>query len=90
MLSVRGLALTVGILWGGCVFLVGIGNLMWSSYGVAFLEIPRSIYPGYASMAGLGGVMVGSLYALFDGVILGAVFGWLYNALRRKDPAPAS
>jgi hypothetical protein len=89
MISVRGLALTVGILWAAGVFLVGVGNLVWPSYGVAFLEIPRSIYPGYSSMAGFLGVIVGSLYALLDGVILGAVFAWLYNALRQKDRVKA-
>ncbi len=89
MLSVKGLALTCGILWGGCVLLVGVGNLVWPSYGVAFLEIPRSIYPGYAHTAGFGGVIVGTLYALVDGVIVGGIFAWLYNKLRREDPGPA-
>lgn len=85
MISVKGLALTVGILWAAAVFLVGIGNLLWPSYGVAFLEIPRSIYPGYANTAGFLGVIVGSLYALLDGAILGVVFAWLYNMLRRRE-----
>lgn len=85
MISVRGLALTIGIMWAACVFLVGVGNLMWPAFGVAFLEIPRSVYPGYASTEGLLGVIVGSLYALLDGVILGAVFAWLYNAFQGKD-----
>jgi len=82
MLSVKGLALTVGILWGGCVLLVGLGNLIWPSYGVAFLEIARSLYPGYAHTAGFFGVIVGTLYALLDGAIVGAVFAWLYNKFR--------
>lgn len=85
MISVKGLALTVGILWAAAVFLVGLGNLLWPSYGVAFLEIPRSIYPGYANTAGFLGVIVGSLYALLDGAILGVVFAWLYNMLRRRE-----
>jgi len=85
MISVKGLALTVGILSAAAVFLVGIGNLLWPSYGVAFLEIPRSIYPGYANTAGFLGVIVGSLYALLDGAILGVVFAWLYNMLRRRE-----
>ena len=89
MISVRSLALTVGILWAAGVFLVGIGNLIWPTYGVAFLEIPRSIYPGYAHTTGLPGVVVGSLYALFDGMIGGAVFAWLYNGLRPKDRGQA-
>ncbi len=88
MLSLRGLALAGGFLWAGCVLLVGLGNLVWPSYGVAFLEIPRSVYPGYANTAGFGGVIVGTLYALLDGAILGAVFAWLYNTLQPKDRGP--
>jgi hypothetical protein len=89
MISVKGLALTMGVLWAACVFLVGVANLLWPTYGVAFLEIPKSIYPGYASTSGFWGVIVGTLYALLDGGILGAVFAWLYNAFRPKDYGPA-
>ena len=37
MLSVRGLALTGGILWGGCVLLIGLANLTSPPYGAEFL-----------------------------------------------------
>jgi hypothetical protein len=89
MLSIKGLAIASGIVWGGAVFLVGIGNLIWPSYGMALLEIARSIYPGYANTAGLWGVIVGTLYAMLDGAIAGAVFGWLYNIFRSEPSAPA-
>jgi hypothetical protein len=88
-LSLRGLALSFGILWGGCVFLVGLGNLVWPEYGTALLDIARSIYPGYGKTSGLWGVIVGTLYALLDGAIAGLIFGWLYNRLRGEDPGPA-
>ena len=77
-LSVKGLALTGAVLWGAVVFLVGIGHLAVPSYGVAFLEVVASIYPGY-SVGGFGSVIVGTLYALVDGAIGGAVLAWLYN-----------
>ena len=79
MVSVKGLALTGGILCAAVVFLAGLGNLIWPSYGVAMLDIARSIYPGYANTAGFWGVIAGTLYALLDGVILGALAAWLYN-----------
>ena len=88
-LSLKGLAFSFGILWGGCVFLVGLGNLMWPEYGAAFLDLARSIYPGYAHTSGLWGVIVGTLYASVDGAIAGLIFGWLYNKFRREDPGPA-
>ena len=82
MLSVRGLALTGGILLGGYILLVGLANLAWPPYGAAFLATVESVYPGYASTAGFGAVIVGTLYAALDGTIVGAIFAWLYNKLR--------
>lgn len=84
-LSVKGLALTSAILWGGCILLVGILNLIWNGYGVAFLDMARSIYPGYATTGGFGGVVVGTLYGAIDGAICGALFGWLYNLFTARS-----
>jgi len=45
-LSIRALVITAAILWGGGVFFCGILNLIWPAYGVAFLQLVSSIYPG--------------------------------------------
>lgn len=79
-LSIKSLALSMGILWGAAVFLVGISNLIWPGYGDAMLELASSIYPGY-SVGGFGSVIVGALYAFVDGAIGGAILAWLYNKL---------
>ncbi len=95
-LSWKRLAIAAGIGWGGSVLLVGILNLIWPSYGVAFLDLVRSIYPGYTDAGGFGGVIVGTLYALVDGAIGGAILAWLYNVARPSgvdasmDPLPAT
>jgi hypothetical protein len=78
-LSMGALAATVAILWGGAVLFCGILNLIWPSYGVAFLQVVSSIYPGYHATRSLGGVVVGTLYAILDGAVCGLLFGWLYN-----------
>ncbi len=80
-LSVKGLALASAIVWGGSILIVGILNLIWSGYGVAYLDLARSIYPGYAAMSGFIGVLVGTVYGFVDGWIGGAIFAWLYNTL---------
>ena len=80
-LSVKGLAMTGGLLWGGCVFFVGISNLIWPSYGTAFLEMIASVYPGYGAVAGIGSVIVLGLYGALDGAVGGALLAWLYNRL---------
>ena len=82
-LSIKGLALASGILWGACILFVGVCNLIWPSYGVAVLDAVGSIYPG--SGAGFGGVIVGTLYGLADGAIAGAIFAWLYNAVSGSE-----
>lgn len=80
-LSVKGFALTVGIVWGGSILMIGILNLMWPGYGVTLLDLARSIYPGYAAMSGFVGVIVGTCYGFVDGLVGGAIFAWLYNML---------
>lgn len=88
-LSIKGLAWTSGIVWGGGLFVVAVLNQIWPSYGVGFLNGMRSIYPGYAHTSGFVGVIVGTLYALVDGAVAGALFGWLYNMIT-KPQAPAA
>ena len=50
-----------------------------AEYGQAFLQLCASIYPGYHPGTGFGSVLIGTLYALVDGAIGGAIFGGLYN-----------
>jgi hypothetical protein len=89
-LSVKGLALTAAIVWGGCILLTGILNSVWTGYGVAFLDVVRSLYPGYQAMSGFPAVIVGTLYGAVDGAICGAVFAWLYNTLGSSTGASTS
>jgi len=77
--SIKALGLTIALLWGGIVLLVGLGNLGFPGYGSAFLEVVASIYPGYHATSSIGSVLVGTLYALADGFIGGLIAGWLYN-----------
>jgi ABC-type nitrate/sulfonate/bicarbonate transport system permease component len=78
-LSLRAVALTSGILWALALFLTGVINLIWPGYGEVFLKMMASVYPGYHAAGSIGDLIVGTLYALLDGVICGLVFGWLYN-----------
>jgi phosphotransferase system glucose/maltose/N-acetylglucosamine-specific IIC component len=87
-LSIKALTLAGAILWGAAVFLIGIAHLIWPSYGTAMLEAAASIYPGY-TVGGFGSVIVGTVYALLDGAIAGAVFAWLYNRFAPSPPAVA-
>ena len=80
-LSVKALTYASAILWGLAVLYVGIANLIWPPYGGEFLQLISSVYPGYKAVASVGNVIVGTLYAVVDGAIGGALFAWLYNHL---------
>ena len=77
-LDAKALALSLGIVWGAAVFLVGAGNLLWPGYGLAFLDLAASLYPGL-HVGSLPNVIVGTLYALVDGAVSGLVLAWIYN-----------
>jgi hypothetical protein len=77
--DVKAMAFAGAIMWGGCVLLMGIANLIWAGYGAHFLNSLASIYPGYHATRSFGEVVMGTLYALVDGFIGGAIFAWLYN-----------
>lgn len=78
-LSVKGLAAASAIVWGGAILLTGLAHLVWPDYGTAFLDLAASIYPGYETDSGIGGVITGSVYGLVDGAVCGAIFAWIYN-----------
>ena len=82
-LSVKGLAITAAIFWALAVLLVGIANLIYPSYGVTFLECVGSIYPGFQPGTGINSVIIGSIYALVDGGIGGAIFAFIYNCFAK-------
>jgi hypothetical protein len=80
-LSPRVLAITSGLLWGGCLLVVGLMNLAAPSYGADFLRGMGSVYPGFYHSRNFADVLLGALYGLVDGALGGWIFGWLYNYL---------
>ena len=79
ILRPKAVACASAIVWSGGVFLVGLANLVWPKYGMQFLEVLASIYPGYHAEPSLGSVIVGAVYAAVDGAIGGLILAWLYN-----------
>ena len=78
-LSLKAMAMAGGVLWGSGVLLVGLVNLLSPSYGLSFLQMVSSVYPGFHISRTIGDVLIGTGYALVDGAIAALVFGWLYN-----------
>lgn len=78
-LNVRALTLAAAVLWGLAILLTGLVNMAWPSYGIGFLAVLASIYPGYDASGTFFDLLTGILYALLDGAVFGLIFGWLYN-----------
>ena len=87
-LSTKSLALTFGLLWGGCLLVVGLINLADASYGGAFLAMMSSVYPGADTARTLWRVILGTIYGFVDGVVAGYLFAALYRFIS-TDRTPA-
>jgi hypothetical protein len=81
-LDVKALALACGLLWG-----FGLLILTW---WVIMLEGPSRtptfiglVYRGYSFS--FVGSLIGFVWAFFDGLIGGAVLGWLYNLIAARS-----
>jgi len=84
-LSVKALATSFGILWGACLFVVGLINLAAPAYGAEFLRGMGSVYPGFYHARTFLDALLGAVYGLIDGAIAGWIFGWLYNYFSPKQ-----
>ena len=88
-LSPLAMGITLGLLLGGAIFLVGVVALAAPGYGDALLSGLASIYPGYDNVGTFGDLLIGTLYFTADGFFGGLVLAWLYNlvlALVRRQP----
>lgn len=78
-LDAKALAIAGALLTGGAVLFLGVLNRIVPGYGAAALDLAASVYPGYEATAGVGSILVGTLYGLIDGAIGGWLLAWLYN-----------
>ncbi|MDA8387425.1 MAG: bacteriophage holin [Nitrospiraceae bacterium] len=75
------LGLTLGIIWGGNIFLTTW--LSWfTGYGRRFLGIMADLYPGYSVSP--AGSFIGLGYGFLDLFIGGLLVGLVYNGLSRR------
>lgn len=83
-LSIRGLALAGGIVWGLACLLCAIANALWPPYAQDFLTMVASFYPGYDAQPVPAQIVLVGAYAFVDGLIAGALIAWLHNLLRGR------
>jgi len=78
-LSIRGMAIARGLLWGGAMLFMGLLNMAAPSYGLSFMQMVSSVYPWFHVSRTFSDVLIGTIDGLVDGAIAGLLFGWLYN-----------
>ena len=75
-INTKALAISAGITWGLVVFLLTVWFLVMGYNGNLLAKL-GSIYIGY-SVSWLG-AFIGLIYGFVDGLIGGALLGYLYN-----------
>ena len=84
-LSTKAMALTFGILIGGSIFLVGLVGMFVPEYGEDFLEVFADLYPWFDEEGGFGNLLIGTVWGLIDGVVLGFLIAGLYNRFASRS-----
>src|ERR1700739_2116025 len=80
-LSIKGMAIASGLLWGSAILLVGLINLAKPTYGTTFLTMITSVYPLFHTSHSITRVLIGAANGVIDGVIAGCLFALLYNTM---------
>ncbi|HUS87384.1 MAG TPA: bacteriophage holin [Bacteroidales bacterium] len=79
-LNVKAFALTAGILAGASLFLITWWIILLDgSSGVK--TVIGTVYLGY-NISPLGS-LIGLAWAFVDGLVIGAIFAWLYNRISK-------
>lgn len=78
-LSLKGMAIAIGLVWGGAVLLVGLIHLADPNYGMNFLQMTSSVYPWFHVSRSAGSIAIGTVDGLVDGAVAGVLLAWLYN-----------
>ncbi len=69
-------ALSMGLLWGVCLFIWTLISIQ-TSYASSWLELMAEFYPGYAATT--VGAFWGLLWGFLDGFVGTYILVWLYN-----------
>ena len=80
-LDVKALGLSLGIVWGVSVFVIGISApvCLWAMH---FVDVLAPFYIGF--QAGLIGSIIGAVWGFIDAAIGGVLIGWLYNKFAKS------
>ena len=76
--NIKSFSLTCGIVWGLTILLSTIWMVIAGASGKTFGKLSK-FYLGFS--VSWGGAFIGMVWGFVDGLIVGALFAWLYNKL---------
>jgi len=79
-LDVKALGLTLGIVWGGGMFLLGLTALL-GGWGTQWVRAMGSLYIGYEPT--VVGSIIGGAWGFVDAGIGGLLIAFIYNKLAK-------
>jgi hypothetical protein len=85
-ISLKAMALAGGVLWGAAILLVGLLHLAHPAYGLGFLQMTSSVYPGFHASHSLLSVFIGTVEGFVDGAVAAILFAVLYNSFVPHAP----
>jgi hypothetical protein len=81
MLDAKAAAISGAVVMGAVALFTCLWNLADPSYGVVFLDMLSSIWPGFKNDRSFVAAIMATAYAAVDGAIFTYVFVWIYNRL---------
>lgn len=75
-LSPSALGLSLGVIWGLSMFLLGL-SAYYYSYGKPFVDAMATLYLGFEPS--IRGSIIGGVIGFVDAFITGFIIAWLYN-----------
>jgi hypothetical protein len=79
----KAMSYSAAILLGGVMFLVGLINMVSPNFGTGFLQAIGSLDPGFKVSHTFGSVLIGTFYGVVQGLVVGCLFGFIYDAMIR-------
>jgi hypothetical protein len=84
-LSLKAIAISGALVWGGAILLVGLINLSRPGYGLDFLQMTSSVYPWFHDSHTLSSVLIGTIDGLVDGAVAALTFAAIYNGFATPE-----
>jgi hypothetical protein len=83
-MNTKAFAMAAGLVWGVLLFVFTL--LETARGGGNTLGVLRNVFPGYSVT--YWGSLIGLVYGLVSGVLIGGAFCWLYNTLAEATEVP--